>query len=87
MVVFLRSFLEFAIMSTIVWLRNDLRTHDHPALVAACARGEPVVPVYIHSDDGEGDWPLGGATKWWLHRSLASLDDSLKQHEIGRAHV
>jgi deoxyribodipyrimidine photo-lyase len=67
-------------MSTIVWLRNDLRTHDHPALVAACARGEPVVPVYIHSEDGEGDWPLGGATKWWLHRSLASLEESLKQH-------
>jgi deoxyribodipyrimidine photo-lyase len=48
--------------------------------VAACARGEPVVPVYIHSEDGEGDWPLGGATKWWLHRSLASLEESLKQH-------
>ena len=67
-------------MSTLVWLRHDLRTHDHPALVAACARGEPVVPVYIHSEDGEGDWPLGGATKWWLHRSLASLDENLKQH-------
>ncbi|RPI77226.1 MAG: deoxyribodipyrimidine photo-lyase, partial [Planctomycetaceae bacterium] len=65
-------------MSTIVWFRNDLRLADQPALTAACARGEPVIPVYVHSVDGEGEWPLGAASKWWLHRSLASLDEQLR---------
>jgi deoxyribodipyrimidine photo-lyase len=60
-------------MATIVWFRQDLRTCDNPALAAAAARG-PVVPVYIsdqtaHSTNRE----LGGASKWWLHHSLASL--------------
>ncbi|MCY2964342.1 MAG: deoxyribodipyrimidine photo-lyase [Planctomycetota bacterium] len=68
-------------MCTLLWFRNDLRLTDQPALAAAVARGGPVVPVYIVSDDGEGDWPLGSATKWWLHRSLKSLDAQLQ--EIG----
>jgi len=58
---------------TIVWLRQDLRLVDNPALTAATAEGRPVVPVYILDDAGEGAWPPGGATKWWLHHSLASL--------------
>jgi deoxyribodipyrimidine photo-lyase len=66
-------------MSTIVWFRNDLRLADHPPLTAALERGGPVIPVYIHSADGEGDWPLGGATKWWLHHSLERLDAGLRK--------
>jgi len=35
-------------MSTaIVWLRRDLRLHDHPPLVAALAAHERVVPVFV----------------------------------------
>jgi len=35
-------------MSTaIVWLRRDLRVHDHPALVAALAAHERVVPAFV----------------------------------------
>ncbi|MCF3648730.1 cryptochrome/photolyase family protein [Synoicihabitans lomoniglobus] len=63
---------------TIVWLRQDLRLADHPALAAAAARGGAVVPVYIWDEAGEGDWPLGGASRWWLHHSLAALDDALQ---------
>src|SRR5262245_16129138 len=63
---------------SIVWLRQDLRLGDHPALVAAVARHEPVLPVYILCDAEEGDWPSGGASRWWLHRSLEHLDAGLR---------
>ena len=31
----------------VVWHRTELRVHDHPALAAAAASGEPVVPLVI----------------------------------------
>lgn len=64
---------------TIVWFRQDLRLADNPAWAAARQRGGPVIPVFIHDDAGEGDWPAGGASRWWLHHSLASLDASLRE--------
>jgi deoxyribodipyrimidine photo-lyase len=63
---------------TILWLRRDLRLADNPALHAALQRRAPVFPVFILSDD-EGDWPPGGAARWWLHESLASLDAALRE--------
>ena len=30
----------------LVWLRNDLRLHDNPALHAAAETGRPILPVY-----------------------------------------
>ena len=41
-------------MSTIVWLRQDLRLDDNPALRAAVARGGPVVPVFVWVPEGLG---------------------------------
>lgn len=64
--------------ATIVWLRQDLRLRDNPALHAAAVRGGPVVPVYIWSREEEGDWPPGAASRWWLHESLAKLHQSLQ---------
>jgi deoxyribodipyrimidine photo-lyase len=64
---------------TILWFRQDLRLQDNPALHAALARGGAVVPVYILDDAGEGAWAMGGASRWWLHHSLASLDASLRE--------
>jgi deoxyribodipyrimidine photo-lyase len=58
---------------TLLWLRHDLRVEDHPALVAAVARGQGVIPVWIWSPDEEGRWPTGAATRWWLHHSLRAL--------------
>ncbi|MFC1525557.1 cryptochrome/photolyase family protein [Candidatus Latescibacterota bacterium] len=63
---------------TIVWLRQDLRLADHPALYQAARRG-PVVLVYILADGEEGDWPAGGASRWWLHHSLQRLDAVLRR--------
>jgi deoxyribodipyrimidine photo-lyase len=62
---------------TIVWFRQDLRLHDNPALKAACDRGGWVIPLYVRSDTDEQDWPAGGATQWWLHRSLTLLGEAL----------
>lgn len=65
----------------IVWFRQDLRLADNPALTAACESGQPVIPVYILDDESAGDWKPGGASRWWLHHSLSSLDADLKALE------
>ena len=64
-------------MTTLLWLRQDLRLHDHPALIAAAHDGA-VVPVYILDDDAPGAWKIGGAQRWWLHHSLAALAKALE---------
>ncbi len=65
--------------ATILCFRQDLRLQDNPALAAAVARGEPVVPVFIWDEAGEGNWVPGGASRWWLHHSLAALDAALRE--------
>ncbi len=57
---------------SLYWLRNDLRLTDNAALTAAAARG-PVIFLFVLDDETPGDWRLGGASRWWLHRSLQSL--------------
>jgi deoxyribodipyrimidine photo-lyase len=64
-------------MSTLVWLRLDLRLADNPALDAAVARGEPVIPLFVYAPDEEGLWAPGGASRWWLHQSLKAFERSL----------
>lgn len=59
-------------MTSLLWLRQDLRLADQPAYVAAAHDG-PVVPVYVLDDDRPGDWAIGGAQRWWLHHSLEAL--------------
>ena len=63
--------------AALVWFRSDLRLADHPALVAALRRGEPIIPVYIRDSQHPGKWQPGGASRWWLHHSLLALDTSL----------
>lgn len=64
---------------TVVWLRDDLRLADNPALTAAAERGDPVVVVYVLDEVGPGIRPLGGASRWWLHHSLTELGASLRE--------
>ncbi|WOQ69946.1 deoxyribodipyrimidine photo-lyase [Microbacterium limosum] len=64
---------------SIVWLRDDLRLADNPALRAALDRDEPVVVLYVLDEVSPGIRPLGGAAKWWLHGSLASLGERLRE--------
>ncbi|HXJ55798.1 MAG TPA: deoxyribodipyrimidine photo-lyase [Verrucomicrobiae bacterium] len=62
----------------LLWLRNDLRLADNPALHAAIQDGRPVVPVFIWAPDEENPWAPGGASKWWLHQSLRALEAGLR---------
>jgi deoxyribodipyrimidine photo-lyase len=64
---------------SIVWFRDDLRLADNPALRAALDRDEPVLGLYILDEESPGIRPLGGASRWWLHHSLASLDERLRE--------
>ena len=64
---------------TIWWIRRDLRLDDNPALAKA-ARADTFLPLYVHSDAEEGEWPLGGAQRWWLARSLKAHLDALGAH-------
>ena len=60
-------------MTTVVLFRDDLRVTDHPALHEAVVHGGPVVCLYVLDEQSPGIRALGGAAKWWLHHSLASL--------------
>ncbi len=61
--------------TTLVWLRQDLRISDNPALFAAAEAGK-ILPVFILDDANAQDFKIGGASKFWLHRSLQSLNES-----------
>ncbi len=65
-----------------MWFRQDLRLRDNPALIEACKAGK-VVPVYIYDNKNAKEAEMGAASKWWLHHSLHSLNDSLD----GNLHV
>jgi deoxyribodipyrimidine photo-lyase len=66
--------------TAIVWLRNDLRLQDNPALSYASQHYQHVIPLYILEDNKE-ILPLGGASRWWLHYSLQSLERRI--HALG----
>ena len=64
--------------ASVIWFRRDLRLADNPALIAALESGRPVIPVYVLDDETDGIRPPGAASRWWLHRSLQSLDAFLR---------
>lgn len=61
---------------SIFWFRRDLRIGTNTLFVKAVYEG-PVLPVFIWFPEGE-ERPLGEASKWWLHHSLQTLDESLR---------
>ena len=63
----------------VVWLRQEMRLADNPALHAAAATRRPVIPVFVLAPDAEeGGWPLSGAAKLWQHHALSTLSHSLR---------
>jgi deoxyribodipyrimidine photo-lyase len=61
----------------LLWLRQDLRLADNPALLAAMAGGRAVLPVFVLDDAAAGRHRHGAASRWWLEHSLASLGADL----------
>ncbi|MCB1400674.1 MAG: deoxyribodipyrimidine photo-lyase [Rhodobacteraceae bacterium] len=59
----------------LLWLRRDLRLHDHPAMDFAAGSGRPVIPVFIH-DETVAD--LGAAARWRMGRAVASFAQRLE---------
>ncbi|MGI9265727.1 MAG: cryptochrome/photolyase family protein [Gammaproteobacteria bacterium] len=57
----------------LLWFRRNLRLSDNAALIAAAESGQPIIPVYIVDEQD-----TGGASGWWLHHSLVSLDRDLQ---------
>jgi deoxyribodipyrimidine photo-lyase len=66
----------------LLWFRNDLRLTDHAALTAAAETGRPVQPVFVLDETSPDRWAPGGASRWWLHHSLAALAGDLQQHQV-----
>lgn len=62
-------------MTALYWFTNDLRLADNPGLTAAARDHKTVVPLYLLDDSDP--WAAGGASRWWLHKSLASLSTTI----------
>ena len=58
------------------WFRQDLRITDNPSLETA-AEFDAVLPIYILDDGNSQEFKMGSASRWWLHNSLQSLNESL----------
>jgi deoxyribodipyrimidine photo-lyase len=63
----------------IVWFRDDLRLSDNPALTEAAALRRPLFLLYVLDEESAGLRPLGGASRWWLHHSVAGLAADLER--------
>ncbi|WP_366524226.1 deoxyribodipyrimidine photo-lyase [Henriciella sp.] len=63
---------------TLVWLRNDLRLDDHPAIAAADKRSGGVICVYI-LEETQSLRKRGGASFWWLDKSLKALRSDISE--------
>lgn len=61
----------------LLWFRNDLRLADHAALRVATKGGRKVLAVYVLDEAAACPWAPGGASRWWLHHSLAALGQAL----------
>jgi deoxyribodipyrimidine photo-lyase len=64
--------------TAIVWMRRDLRVHDHPALTAAVREAERVVPVFVLDERLlDGRFP-SEPRRWFLLESLRELREALR---------
>lgn len=60
---------------SIIWFRRDLRISDHPALLAAIAESDEIIPVFIN--DPQLIKSGGANALAYLAQSLHHLDESL----------
>jgi deoxyribodipyrimidine photo-lyase len=63
--------------TALVWFRRDLRLHDHPALAAAVASADVVIPVFVFDEALLGGrWPAPNRV-WFMRESVAELSAAL----------
>ncbi|HUH76668.1 MAG TPA: deoxyribodipyrimidine photo-lyase, partial [Devosia sp.] len=62
---------------TLVWLRDDLRLGDNPALQTAL-QSERATALYV-VETGAGQRADGGASRWWRRESLSLFERDLKR--------
>lgn len=62
---------------TLIWLRDDLRLGDNPALQAAL-QSQRATALYV-VETGAGQRPDGGASRWWREKSLTLLARDLQR--------
>lgn len=60
------------------WFRNDLRLSDNPGLTAAVENGRDAICVYILEANTDTIRPMGGASLWWLDKSLRALAEAIE---------
>ena len=65
-------------MGALLWLRRDLRVHDHPALRAAIDAGGDVTPVFCLDDALLHGRHASGSRTQFMLECLADLDRSLR---------
>jgi deoxyribodipyrimidine photo-lyase len=65
-------------MTALLWLRRDLRLHDHPALRAALDQDQTLVPVFCFDDGLIGGRHASGPRTQFLLECLGELDDELR---------
>ena len=71
---------KMILMQPIIYIfTNDLRLSDNPGFYQACQSGYPVLPCFILENKTPELWALGGASRWWLHHSLAALQESIRE--------
>ena len=68
------------IKNSIVWIRDDFRLQDNPALSFATNNHEFVSAIYIY-DKKDFD-NVREAQKWWISRSLKSFNEDLIKNNI-----
>ncbi len=61
---------------SIVWFRKDLRLEDNPALSEA-ANFNKIIPIFIFDFKIDEYSKIGGASLWWLEKSLTELNEVL----------
>ncbi len=64
--------------TAILWIRNDFRLHENPALTEAASFDE-LIPVYIWDEGNSNPWRPGEASKWWLHQTLKIFQKRLAE--------
>jgi deoxyribodipyrimidine photo-lyase len=69
--------------TALLWLRRDLRIHDHPALEAARGDAGALVPVFCFDDRLLHGRHASGPRAQFLLECLADLDGSLRERGSG----